>query len=211
MRVTKAGAGCGGGTRACKPGTLFLTIDLDDAAAAADQLVIEVSVDMVAPNTATRARSNPGGSETVQIDFPNGYPVDKPVRVQVIARENGLQIGANAIDLDKGEIRWQVPLGTYPALEKRGLPPTGTFNIGGPLVTAGGLVFIGAAMDERFHAFDKATGKLLWEFQMEAGGYATPATFEIAGRQYVIIASGGGGKPETKPGNAYYCFALPEK
>jgi quinoprotein glucose dehydrogenase len=68
---------------------------------------------------------------------------------------------------------------------------------------------IGAAMDERFHAFDQATGKLLWEFQMEAGGYATPCTYEAGGRQYVLIAAGGGGKPETKPGNAYYCFALP--
>ena len=63
-------------------------------------------------------------------------------------------------------------------------------------------------MDERFHAFDKATGKLLWEFQMDAGGYATPATYESNGRQYVIVAAGGGGKPQTKPGNAYYCFAL---
>jgi quinoprotein glucose dehydrogenase len=69
-------------------------------------------------------------------------------------------------------------------------------------------VFIGAAMDERFHAFDKATGQLLWQFQMDAGGYATPATYEIAGRQYVVIAVGGGGKPGTKPGNGYYCFAL---
>lgn len=116
----------------------------------------------------------------------------------------------NAIDLDRGEIRWQVPLGTYPKLEARGLPATGTFNIGGPLVTAGGLVFIGAAMDERFHAFDKQTGELVWQFQLDAGGYASPATFEVAGRQYIVIAAAGGGKPETKPGNAYYCFALPE-
>jgi quinoprotein glucose dehydrogenase len=114
-----------------------------------------------------------------------------------------------AIDLDRGEIHWQVPLGTYPALEAKGVPPTGTFNIGGPLVTAGGLVFIGASMDERFHAYDKATGETLWEFQLDAGAYATPATYHINGRQYVLIAAGGGGKPETKPGNAYYCFALP--
>jgi quinoprotein glucose dehydrogenase len=128
---------------------------------------------------------------------PDGYPVNK--------RPWGT---LTAMDLDRGEIRWQVPLGTYPELEAQGLPPTGTFNIGGPLVTAGGLVFIGAAMDERFHAFDKLTGELLWEFQMEAGGYATPSTFEVAGRQYVVIAAGGGGKPGTRPGNAYYCFTL---
>ena len=129
---------------------------------------------------------------------PEGYPANK-----------GPWGTLTAIDLAAGELRFQVPLGTYAALEARGLPPTGTFNIGGPLVTAGGLVFIGAAMDERFHAFDAATGKLLWEFQMDAGGYASPATFEADGRQYVVIAAGGGGKPETRPGNAYYCFALP--
>jgi quinoprotein glucose dehydrogenase len=129
---------------------------------------------------------------------PDGFPVNK--------RPWGT---LTAIDLDKGEFRWQVPLGTYPQLEAKGLPPTGTFNIGGSLVTAGGLVFIGAAMDERFHAFDKETGQLLWEYQMDAGGYGTPSTYSIHGKQFVVIAAGGGGKPETKSGNAFYCFALP--
>jgi quinoprotein glucose dehydrogenase len=131
---------------------------------------------------------------------PEGFPVNR--------RPWGT---LTAIDLDRGVFKWQVPLGTYPELERRGEPPTGTFNMGGSLVTAGGLVFIGAAMDERFHAYDKETGRLLWEFQMEAGGYATPSTYEVDGRQYVLIAAGGGGKPGTKPGNAYYCFALPTR
>ena len=129
---------------------------------------------------------------------PEGFPVNR--------RPWGT---LTAVDLDRGVIKWQVPLGTYPELEKRGEPPTGTFNVGGSLVTAGGLIFIGASMDERFHAFDQETGRLLWEFQLDAGGYATPATYEIDGRQFIVIAAGGGGKPETKPGNAYYCFALP--
>jgi quinoprotein glucose dehydrogenase len=130
---------------------------------------------------------------------PDGFPVNRPPWGTL-----------TAINLDTGDFRWQVPLGTYPTLAAKGLPPTGTFNIGGPLVTAGGLVFIGAAMDEKFHAFDAKTGELLWEFQMEAGGYATPATYQLNGRQYITIAAGGGGKPETKAGNAFYCFALEE-
>ena len=130
---------------------------------------------------------------------PEGFPVNK--------RPWGT---LNAVDLNAGKLKWQVPLGTYPKLEARGEPPTGTFNIGGPVVTKGGLVFIGAAMDERFHAYDKDTGQLLWEYQMEAGGYATPATYEITGRQFVIVAAGGGGKPGTKRGDTFYCFALPQ-
>ena len=116
----------------------------------------------------------------------------------------------NAIDLDLGKIRWQIPLGTYPELEAKGIPPTGTFNMGGPIVTGGGLVFIGASMDERFHAYDTYSGELLWEYQMDAGGYATPSTFAVNGKQYVVIAAGGAGKPGTKPGDSYYCFALPD-
>lgn len=115
-----------------------------------------------------------------------------------------------AIDLDHGRFAWQVPLGTYPALEKRGEPPTGTFNIGGPIATAGGLVFIGATRDERFRAFDQRNGRVLWEHQLDAGAYATPATYEVNGRQFVVVAAGGGGKAETRPGNGYWCFALPE-
>lgn len=114
----------------------------------------------------------------------------------------------SAIDMDKGTIDWQVPLGTYPTLEAEGHGTTGTFNLGGPLVTAGGLVFIAATMDERFRAFDKETGEMLWEFQLEAGGYATPATFEIDGEQFIVIAAGGGGIPGTPSGDAYYCFSL---
>jgi quinoprotein glucose dehydrogenase len=131
---------------------------------------------------------------------PKGFPANK--------RPWGT---VSAIDLNKGAIVWQVPLGTYPQLEAKGYPPTGTFNMGGPIVTAGGLVFIGGAMDERFRAIDSDTGQVLWQYQMNAGGYATPATFEVRGRQYVVIAAGGGGKPETKSGDAYYCFALPER
>ena len=127
----------------------------------------------------------------------NGYPV------------NDMPWGTlSGINLDLGEIIWQVPLGTYPELEKQGLSPTGTFNMGGPIVTAGGLVFIGATMDERFRAFDKKDGSLMWEYQLEAGAYATPSTFQVNGKQFVIIAGGGQGKPGTKSGNKLYCFGL---
>jgi len=129
---------------------------------------------------------------------PNGYPVNK--------RPWGT---LNAIDLNKGELVWQVPLGTYVKLEEKGFQPTGTFNIGGPAVTRGGLVFIGSTMDERFRAFDKSTGEILWEYQLEAGAYSSPAIYQINGIQYIIVAGGGGGKPGTKPGNKYYAFKLP--
>lgn len=127
----------------------------------------------------------------------SGYPINEPPWGTL-----------SKIDLDAGKIDWQIPLGTYSELEKMGYPPTGTFNMGGPLVTAGKLIFIGATMDERFRAFDKLSGKLVWEYQLEAGGYATPASYEINGKQYVVIAGGGNGKPGTKGGNKIYCFGL---
>ena len=114
-----------------------------------------------------------------------------------------------AIDLNRGEIAWQVALGEFGDLTARGVAPTGTPNLGGSIVTAGGLVFIGATMDEKFRAFDSATGKLLWEWKLPFGGYATPSTYSVNGRQFVVIAAGGGGKLGTRSGDAYVAFALP--
>ncbi|HEU4721318.1 MAG TPA: pyrroloquinoline quinone-dependent dehydrogenase, partial [Gemmatimonadaceae bacterium] len=115
----------------------------------------------------------------------------------------------SAIDLNTGEYRWRVTLGEHAALKARGLPPTGTEMYGGPIVTAGGLVFIAATMDAKFRAFDKATGALLWETQLPAAGYATPSTYRVNGKQYVVVAAGGG-KLGTPSGDSYVAFALPD-
>ncbi|KAA5547689.1 pyrroloquinoline quinone-dependent dehydrogenase [Adhaeribacter rhizoryzae] len=114
----------------------------------------------------------------------------------------------NAINLNTGEYLWQVPLGEFAELTKKGIPPTGTENYGGPIVTAGGLVFIGATKDEKFRAFDKKTGKILYETTLPAGGYATPSTYQVNGKQYIVI-SAGGAKMGTKAGDAIIAFALP--
>ncbi|MHB1856111.1 MAG: outer membrane protein assembly factor BamB family protein [Acidobacteriaceae bacterium] len=117
----------------------------------------------------------------------------------------------NAIDLNTGEYVWKIPFGYYPALAAEGLKNTGTENYGGPVVTAGGLLFIGATnFDKQFHAYDKATGKLLWQATLPFAGNATPATYEAHGRQYVVIAAGGG-KDRTSPsGGVYVAFSLPQ-
>jgi quinoprotein glucose dehydrogenase len=115
----------------------------------------------------------------------------------------------NAIDLNEGKILWQIPLGEFPELTARGIPPTGTQNLGGPVVTASGLLFIGATKDEKFRAFDSETGKVLWEYTLPAAGYATPAVYAVNGKQFVVIACGGGGKVGSKSGDSYIAFALP--
>jgi quinoprotein glucose dehydrogenase len=116
-----------------------------------------------------------------------------------------------AIDLNTGEHRWRIPLGQHPEVSVApGTAATGTEQYGGPIVTAGGLVFIAATLDAKFRAFDKATGRLLWETTLPAAGYATPATFSVGGAQYVVIAAGGG-KLGTASGDAYVAFALPPR
>jgi quinoprotein glucose dehydrogenase len=127
----------------------------------------------------------------------NGYPAIKPPWGTL-----------NAIDLNTGEYLWRTPLGEFPELTAKGVPTTGTENYGGPVVTAGGLVFIAASKDEHLRAFDKKTGKELWKFKLPAAGYATPSTYSVNGRQYVVIACGGG-KCGTPSGDAYMAFCLP--
>jgi glucose dehydrogenase len=117
----------------------------------------------------------------------------------------------NAINLSTGECVWKIPLGEYPELAAKGLKNTGTENYGGPIVTAGGLLFIGATdFDKKFRAFDKSTGKLLWEATLPFSGNATPASYEVNGRQFVVIAAGGGKDPKSPSGGVYVAFALPQ-
>ncbi|MCY4171799.1 MAG: PQQ-binding-like beta-propeller repeat protein [Bacteroidetes bacterium] len=126
----------------------------------------------------------------------NGYPAVKPPWGTL-----------NAIDLNTGTIKWSVPIGEFSELTEKGIPQTGTENYGGPVITSGGLIFIAASKDERFRAFDKETGDVLWETQLPAGGYATPATYEVNGKQYVVIAAGGG-KMGTKSRDYYMAYSL---
>jgi quinoprotein glucose dehydrogenase len=115
----------------------------------------------------------------------------------------------SAIDLNTGKYLWKIPFGSYPALASQGLTHTGSENYGGPILTAGGLLFIGATVyDRQMHAFNSSTGKLLWHATLPYSGVATPATYMVNGKQYVVIAAGGGrdGKPS---GGVYVAFALP--
>ena len=157
-----------------------------------------------APNIMTLAAASPnsgyryGHKGYVRFVDQEGYPAIKPPWGELIA-----------IDLNAGEFVWRNTLGEFQKLTDRGIPQTGTPNFGGTIVTEGGLVFIGATMDENFHAFDKASGELLWKHKLPAGGYATPSTYSANGRQFVVIAASGAGKLGTKPGDAIVAFALP--
>jgi quinoprotein glucose dehydrogenase len=129
---------------------------------------------------------------------PDGYPAVSPPWGTLAA-----------VNLNTGDYAWQIPLGEYPELAARGIRNTGSENYGGPIVTAGGLVFIGATnFDRKFRAFDKTSGDLLWETTLPFSGNATPATYERDGRQFVVIAAGGG-KSKDPSGGVYVAFALP--
>jgi quinoprotein glucose dehydrogenase len=115
-----------------------------------------------------------------------------------------------AVDLNKGAIQWQVPLGSFKSGDAA--VPAGTVSLGGPIVTAGGLVFIAGTLDPYLRAFDVETGKELWKAQLPASGHATAMTYRVtpSGKQYVVIAAGGHGKIDGEPlGDSLVAFALP--
>jgi quinoprotein glucose dehydrogenase len=181
----------------------------DRAKAALVDYLIDPSRADAAGNSAPPAREHAGvleASKGTQSAFvttgynrfldPDGYPAVRPPWGTL-----------NAIDLNTGEYLWKRTLGELSELTARGIPPTGTENYGGPAVTAGGVLFIAATKDEMFRAFATKTGELLWETKLPAGGYATPSVYEVEGRQFVVIACGGG-KMGTKSGDAYVAFAL---
>jgi quinoprotein glucose dehydrogenase len=126
-----------------------------------------------------------------------GYPISRPPWGTL-----------TAINMNTGKRRWQIPLGEYPELTAKGIPITGTDNYGSAAVTAGGLLFIAATKDQQFRAIDRQTGKVLWQVALPAAGYASPSVYAVNGKQYVVIACGGG-KLKTKSGDRYVAFALP--
>ena len=130
---------------------------------------------------------------------PDGYPAIEPPWGTL-----------NAIDMNTGRYLWKIPFGEYPELAAKGMRNTGSENYGGPIVTGGAVVFIGAtAYDRKFHAFDSRTGRLLWQYELPFAGMATPATYMVKGKQYVVIAAGGGKNTPQHTGGLYVAFALP--
>jgi quinoprotein glucose dehydrogenase len=169
---------------------------------------ISALVELMAGGDDKELRTTEGAAQNMKYRFtgyhrfldPEGYPAVQPPWGTL-----------NAINLDTGEYVWKIPFGEYPALAAQGKHDTGTENYGGPIVTAGGLLFIGATnYDKKFRAFDKSTGELLWETALPFAGNATPITYEVNGRQFIVIAAGGGKDPKSSSGGVYVAFALPK-
>jgi quinoprotein glucose dehydrogenase len=112
-----------------------------------------------------------------------------------------------AINLNTGEQAWQIPFGSYPELAAKGISNTGSENYGGGIVTKGGLFFIGATRDNKVRAFNKATGKQLWEADVPSSSFASPSVFQVNGNQYIVFVCGGS-KLGTNKGDSYVAFAL---
>jgi quinoprotein glucose dehydrogenase len=174
-----------------------------DMAALVQYLLADGKEDTARERSRAAATTQPGEEYRFtgyrQFLDPDGYPATAPPWGTL-----------NAIDMNTGKYLWKIPLGEYPALAAQGMADTGTQNYGGPVVTAGGLVFIGATVfDRSIRAFDKDTGRLLWRASLPYSGTATPATYEVDGKQYVVIAAGGGKDPSAGSGGEYVAFALP--
>lgn len=189
--------------RRMMPGFNHLSRDEKHALAA---MVLELKAEQLKPYkgppiASTTKSSKPSFTFTGYNKFltKEGYPAISPPWGTI-----------SAIDLNTGKYVWQVPFGEFEELKKKGIPATGRENFGAPVVTAGGLLFIGASADGYFRAIDKMTGKTLWKYQLSAAAMSTPAIYELHGRQYIVIACGGA-KSGGKSGDAYVAFALPEK
>lgn len=156
----------------------------------------------------TKAATNAGASETSRSYYykisgyskfldKNGLPAVKPPWGTL-----------NAIDLNTGEYKWKIPYGEYPELAVKNIPQTGSESYGGPVVTASGILFIAGTRDKKFRVYDKKNGKLLWETELPAAAFATPSTYAVNGKQYIVIACGGT-KLGAQAGDSYVAFALP--
>ena len=163
--------------------------------------IVDFLFDKTTPNKAANA-TKLSASPYIQTGYnrwydANGYPISRPPWGTM-----------TAIDMNTGRRRWQIPLGEYPELTAKGIPITGTDNYGGAAVTASGLLFIAATKDKQLRAINRQSGKVLWQTTLPTAGYASPSVYAVNGKQYVVIACGGG-KLKSKSSDKYVAFALP--
>ncbi|HEY2038912.1 MAG TPA: PQQ-binding-like beta-propeller repeat protein [Edaphobacter sp.] len=176
----------------------YLATPSDSASAKEDQSANSSADESGTPQPTTMQYTMTGYRRFVD---PDGYPATAPPWGTL-----------NALDTSTGRYLWKIPLGQYPELAAQGMTDTGSENYGGPTVTAGGLLFIAATnFDHKIRAFDKTTGKLLWEATLPFAGNATPVTYQVKGKQYLVIAAGGSSmNPRGSTGGVYVAFALPD-